>query len=276
LRGRPFALGDTPNSQRVAVVNQNFARHSFGDENPIGHAVKIVSVADGSAFRTGVYEIVGVVGNAKEVALDEVEFDGLYVPFQQNPIREAFLAVRTRRDAPGLPAVLRREAGLLDPQRPPFDVLPMERIISTSLSENRLHLMLATAFAGAALLLATVGIYGVLSYSVAQRGREIGVRMALGAQRSNVLSMVVRQCCMLVIPGLALGLGSALALGQLLSGMLYMVPHEHGGLIYGVSTHDPLLLASATLVLALLALIGSFFPARRATRVDPMIALRRE
>jgi ABC-type antimicrobial peptide transport system permease subunit len=152
----------------------------------------------------------------------------------------------------------------------------MEKIISSSLSENRLHLMLATAFAGAALLLATVGIYGVLSYSVAQRGREIGVRMALGAQRSSVLSMVVRQSGMLVIPGLALGLGLAVALGQLLKGMLYMVPHEHSGLIYGVSTHDPLLLMSATLLLALLALMGSFFPARRATQVDPITALRHE
>ena len=276
IRGRAFEPGDTPNSPRVAVVNQNFAHHSFSEENPIGHAVKIVSVLDGSAFRAGVYEIVGVVGNAKEVALDEVAFDSLYVPFQQNPIREAFLAVRTRGNAPGLPAALRREAGLLDPQRPPFDVLPMEQIISASLSENRLHLILATAFACASLLLATVGIYGVLSYSVAQRGREIGVRMALGARRSSVLSMILRQSCLLVIPGVTLGLGLALALGQLLNGMLYMVPHEHSGLIYGVNTHDPLLLTSAMLLLGLLALIGSFFPARRATQVDPATALRHE
>ena len=276
VRGRPFSQGDVPASPRVAVLNQNFVRHFFADGNPIGRTIKLVSAADGSAIKTGIYEIVGVVGNSKEVGLNEVDFDALYIPFQQNPIREAFLAVRTRGDASGLPAILRREAALLDPQRPPFDVVPMEQIISKSLSEDRLHLLLSTAFAAAALLLAVVGVYGVLSYAVEQRSRELGVRMALGAQRASVSSMIVRQSCRLLLPGIALGLALALALGRLLSGMLYLVPQEHEGLLYGVSTHDPLVLTATTLLLAALTLFGSFFPARRATRVDPMAALRSE
>lgn len=275
-RGRPFSPGDTPASPRVAVINQNFVGHFFAGENPVGRTIKIVSVADGSAFKTGVYEIVGVVRNSKEVALNEVDFDALYVPFQQNPVREAFLAVRTRGEAGNLPAILQREAALLDPQRPPFDAVPMQQIISTSLSENRLHLLLSTAFAAAASLLAAVGVYGVLSYGVEQRRREVGVHMALGAQRASVSFMIVRQSCRLLIPGIALGLGLALALGRLLSGMLYLVPQEHEGLLYGVSTHDPLVLTAATLLLAALTLLSSFFPARRATRVDPMTALRNE
>jgi predicted permease len=276
LGGRAFVPGDGPNSPRVAIVNQNLARHFFGGENPIGRAVKVRSVLDGSAYRPGIFEIVGVVGNSKEVALDEVDFDALYVPFQQNPVREAFLAVRTYRDAPGLAAALRREASLLDPQRPTYEVVPMEQIISTSLSENRLHLMLAVAFAGVAFLLAAMGVYGALSYSVARRSHEIGIRMALGAQRSYVVAMMVGQSCRLVIPGLALGLAFALVLGQLLNSMLYLVPQEHVGLIYGVSTHDPLVLSAAVALLTLLATAGTAFPARRATRVDPMTALRHE
>jgi predicted permease len=274
VRGRPFSPGDVPASPRVAVINLNFARHFFAGENPIGRTIKLVSVADGSAIKTGVYEIVGVVGNSKEVGLNEVDFDALYIPFQQNPIREAFLAVRTRGDAADLPGILRREAALLDPQRPPFDVVPMEQIISTSLSENRLHLLLSTAFAAAALLLAAVGVYGVLSYGVEQRSREIGVRMALGAQPTTVSSMIVLQSCRLLFPGIVLGLALALALGRLLSGMLYLVPQEHDGLLYGVSTHDPLVLTATTLLLTILTLLGSFFPARRATRIDPITALR--
>jgi len=276
VRGRPFSPGDVPASPRVAVINLNFARHFLTDENPIGRTIKLVSVADGSAIKTGVYEIVGVVGNSKEVGLNEAEFDALYIPFRQNPIREAFLAVRTRGDAADLPAILRREAALLDPQRPPFDVVPMEQIISTSLSENRLHLLLSTAFAAAALLLAAVGVYGVLSYGVEQRSREIGVRMALGAQPASVSSMIVLQSCRLLFPGIVLGLTLALALGRLLRGMLYLVPQEHDGLLYGVSTYDPLVLTATTLLLAALTLLGSFFPARRATRIDPTTALRSE
>src|SRR5262249_30035705 len=112
LQGRPFAPTDNPTSLRVAIVNQNFARHFFAGENPIGHSIKILSVLDGSAFQPATLQIVGVVGNTKEVGLNEVDFDTLYLPIQQNPIREVFLAVRTRDDAPGLPAILRHEAAL--------------------------------------------------------------------------------------------------------------------------------------------------------------------
>jgi putative ABC transport system permease protein len=273
-RGRAFSSGDTRASPPVVLVNRNLARHYFGQENPLGHGLRIMSIPEGGSFRTGVYEIVGIAGNSKEVGLDEVEFDAIYVPLSQSPVREAYLAVRSEPDAPDLAAALKREAAFVDPERPAYDVVPMEQIISRSLSENRLYMMLALAFASVAVLLAAAGLSGVLSYAVAERRGEIAVRMALGAESSSVLAMISEDSGRLLATGVAIGLGLALALGRLLKGTLYLAPNEHEGLIYGVSVNDPWLLLAAALLLFFLAALASYLPARRATRVDLVTALR--
>ena len=278
LRGRSFDRGDSPGSRRVAIVNENLARHFFANENPVGHTIKVVAPRDAARFRPGELQIVGVVANTKEVGLDEVNFDSMYVPMPQNAVADAMLAVRTATDtgSAAVAAALRREVAALDPNQPLHEIVAMDQRISSSLAQNRLYMLLASTFASVALLLAAIGIYAVLSYSVAQRIREIGIRMALGAKRSGVLALVLRHSSRLLIPGLALGLGLALALGQILNPMLFLVEYEHEGLIYGVSTHDPLLLTAAVAFLTVLALCASVLPARKATRVDPMAALRNE
>jgi putative ABC transport system permease protein len=276
LRGRGFDRSDLPTSLRVAIVNENFARQFFSREDPIGRTIRIVVAQDGGRFYPGEVRIVGVAANTKEVGLDEVDFESLYVPLVQNPLSEVMLAVRTTGDATAVSAALRREVAAFDPNQPVNAIVPMEQQISASLSENRLHMLLAAVFASVALLLAGIGIYAVLAYSIAQRIREIGIRMALGAQRSGVLALVLRHCSRLLLPGLALGIALTLVLGQILNSMLYLVRYEHDGLLYGVSTHDPLLLAAAAVFLTCLALLASIIPARGATRVDPIAALRNE
>jgi predicted permease len=276
LRGRAFDNSDRRDSVRVAVVNENFARHFFRDRDPVGQSITILSAQDGGEFLSGRVQIVGLAANTKEVGLDEVQFDSMYVPLAQNPVRSAWLAVRTERESAEVAAGLRRAVASVNANQPISEIVPMEQRISASLSENRLHLVLAAAFAVVAVLLAAIGVYAVLSYSIAQRIREFGLRMALGAQRSSVLGLVIRQSAGLVLPGLLLGLGLSVALGQILGSMLYLVPYQHVGLLYGVSTHDPFLLASAAVLLSLVALLGTIFPARNATNLDPIHALRYE
>ena len=276
LHGRAFDRSDLPTSMRVAIVNENFARHFFAGEEPIGRTFKIVASRDAGQFLPGEIQIVGVAANTKEVGLDEVDFDGMYVPILQNAVPNAMLAVRTANGSAAVATGLRSELAALDPNQPPYEIVPMEQRISASLAQNRLHMMLASVFAVAALFLSSIGIYAVLSYSIAQRIREIGIRMALGAQRSGVLALVLFHSLRLLLPSLAVGLALTLVLGRLLNAMLYLVRYEHNGLIYGVSTRDPLLLTAAVLFLVTLAFLASLIPARRATQVDPMIALRNE
>ena len=257
-RGRLFSESDTAEAPRVFVVNESFARGFFPGRDAIGQRL-VVDMGD-----TVPGEIVGVVSDIKQTALDESEKPTVYYTFSHLPIGFMTLVVRSAAPRQQLAAVS-RVVRQLDPDLPLADVATMEELIADSVSQPRFHSLLILIFASVALLLAAVGLYGVLAYSVAQRTREIGIRMALGAAHGDILRLVVGQGLGLVALGLLIGLGTALGLTRFLSSFLF-----------GVTPTDPVTYAGVALLLAAVALAASYIPARRAMRVDPMVALRYE
>jgi predicted permease len=239
----------------VVVVNEAFARKYFPGERAIGHRVHL----DGD---TATYEIVGVVGDVHQVSLAEPVRPEWYEPFQQSPQRSMSLVVRG--DGPLVKEVA-AEVAALDPQQPVYGARPLDEVLSDSLAQRRVALSLLGVFSTAALILSALGLYGVISLSVEQRRREIGVRMALGAEPRGVVRLVVGQGMRATAFGVALGAAMALALAPLMRSLLY-----------GVGTIDPLSLATSGLVLAGAALLACWVPARRASATDPAIALKSE
>ncbi|HEV2864465.1 MAG TPA: ABC transporter permease [Pyrinomonadaceae bacterium] len=269
LRGRFIEERDTLNSQRVVVIDEEFARQQFPGEDPIGKYLK-----GNPEQKIPDAEIVGVVGHVRHYGLDapgpvQAEF---YHPRSQVPLKfqglmasRTGLAVRTAGDPLALAPLVRREVQAVDPNQPVYNVNTMEEVLNESVSTQRLSMLLLALFAGVALVLASVGIYGVMSYTVAQRTHEIGVRMALGAQGRDVFRMVVGRGMGLVLAGLGIGLVAAMVLMRLMASLLY-----------GVEPTDPATYAAVALVLGLVALVACLVPALRATRVDPTVALRYE
>jgi len=266
--GRFINEQDTTASTPVIVIDDVMARHVFPGQDPVGKQINLMLL--------GPAQIVGVVGHVKHWGLDSDDTakirNEMYFPFTQVPdkfMTEAVagigLAVRTRPDPLSMVSVVRAQvAGPTDDQ-PIFGIQTMEQIISSGLAERRFTMLLLIIFASTALVLAAVGIYGVMSYAVSRRTHELGVRMALGATRGDVLRMVVRDGMALAIAGLGAGLVAAVVLARYLASLLY-----------GVRPADPLTLAAVSLALGGAAFLASFAPARRATKVDPMIALRYE
>jgi putative ABC transport system permease protein len=260
LRGRVFSDQDRANTPEVMVVSSAFVKQFFPNEEPIGRRI----VLDG-ADKTP-RQIVGVVGDVRRKGLDANVQPEMYFSYLQRPERRMNLVIRTEaRDATQLMPVVRAEIKAFDPNQIIWRTQTVEQLLGTSVAPRRFNMLLLGIFAGVALVLAAVGLYGVMSYSVSWRTHEIGIRMALGAKRADVLRMVVRQGMVMTLIGLALGLVGAFALSRVLVGLLY-----------GVSPHDPLTIAGVSIVLLVVALLACLIPARRATRVDPMIALRTE
>ncbi|HEV2423576.1 MAG TPA: ABC transporter permease, partial [Terriglobia bacterium] len=266
--GRFINEQDTTATTTVTVIDEVMARHVFPGQDPVGKQINLMLI--------GPAQIVGVVGHVKHWGLDSDDTakirDELYFPFMQIPdkfMTEAVagidLAVRTRSDPLSMISVIRAQVAGPTQDQPIFGVQTMEQIISSGLAERRFTMLLLIVFASTALVLAAVGIYGVMSYAVSRRTHELGVRMALGATRGDVLRMVVGDGMVLALAGLAAGLVSAVVLARYLASLLY-----------GVHPADPLTLAAVSLALGAAAFAASFAPARRATRVDPMIALRCE
>jgi putative ABC transport system permease protein len=210
-------------------------------------------------------QIVGVVGDVKSDGLDAQAVPEMYLPFAQNTMPNMTLALRTGGNPASLAPAVRREVQQLDRAQPVFHVRTMPELLARSVAQRRFNMLLLGVFALVALLLAAVGIYGVMSYTVAQRTHEIGVRLALGAQRSDVLRLVVGQGLRLVLVGVAAGLCAAFALSRVLASLLY-----------NVSATDPATFAVVAFLLTIIALLACYLPARRATKVDPLIALRAE
>jgi putative ABC transport system permease protein len=268
--GRLFTEADTETAPPVAVVDEMFQRKFWPNGTAVGKRF-IARFNDGKDIQWG--QIVGVVEHVRHYGIDQVKQYGLaqegreqaYFPYLQRPNSRMYLAVKTQMDPLSLANAVRGEVLALDPDQPVYDVKSMEQLASTSLAERRLNMLLLAGFAVIALVLAAVGIYGVMSYSVAQRTHEMGIRMALGARQRNVLSLVVRQGMTLALIGVAAGLAGAFALTRLMTSLLY-----------GVSTTDPLTFAVISLILTGVALAACLVPARRATKVDPMVALRYE
>ena len=259
LRGRVFTEQDTRNSTRVAVISESMAKRVFPNEDPIG---KRIHVTNGpTVFR----EIVGIVGDVKHYGLDQDTTLQTYEPYTQQPFSFMTLVVRTAGDPTNLTSAIRNQVLSIDKEQPVSGVRTLEQRVSTSIAQQRFSMLLLGVFAAVAMVLAAVGIYGVLSYAAAQRTHEIGIRMALGARAGNVLKMVIGQGMKLALAGVALGSGAALALTQLMKRLLF-----------GVTAADPMTYVVIALSLTLVALFACWIPARRAAKVDPMVALRVE
>jgi putative ABC transport system permease protein len=258
--GRTFTDHDTPETTPVVIINETAARRAFPGQDPIGK--RIVVWREEKFAR----EIVGVVGDVKATTLNEEVPCQIYVPHAQDAGWGTLgLAVRTKGEPGALTSQVRDVILSLDKDQPAFDIKTMDEAFSESVAKTRLIVLLFGVFSVFALLLATIGIYGVIAYSVAQRTHEIGIRLALGAQRRDVLRMIIAQGMILALIGAGLGLVGAFAVTRLMRSLLY-----------GVSTTDPLIFIGVPLLLTLVALAACYIGARRATKVDPMIALRYE
>jgi putative ABC transport system permease protein len=273
LRGRTFDRRDNSKSDHVVVINEAFAKKYWPKGDPLGQRMQI-GVGIGPDFAEGPRQIVGIIGNVTEAGLSNGMVPAMYVP--QGQITDALTklannlipmswAIRTKTDPGASANIVRREFESLDGQLTPSKILTMEQVIKDSTQRENFNMLMLTVFAGLALLLAAVGIYGLMSYAVEQRTQEIGIRMALGAGRGAMMKMILTQGMQLVIAGVVIGLAAAFGLTRLLAGLLF-----------GVKAGDPLTFAVVALILTVVALLAAFVPAQRATRIDPIIALRQD
>lgn len=258
VKGRTFNESDLSKKPENLIVNQTFATLHIGDEDPIGKRVRAL---DGQF-----HEIVGVVGDARQWGLDRQASAEIYFSFDQLSLgQEAAIVIRTGGDPASLTGAVRGAIGEVSREAPITRIRTLTQVVQESMSSSKFNMILMTIFAGVALLMASIGLYGVISYSVSQRTHEIGIRMALGASRPSVLSLVLRNGMTLALIGVGIGVGAALGLTRLMASLLY-----------GVSPTDPFTFGVISVILTGVALVACFVPAHRATRVDPMIALRYE
>jgi putative ABC transport system permease protein len=261
LNGREFTELDDANSARVAMIDETLARLYWPGEDPIGKRLDLQFESDKPAWR----EIVGIVGRIKHKGLD-AEYKGqIFYPVAQGASTSLTLIARTETDPLGLVSGVRDAISTVDPDQPVYRVMTMHQVVADAVAQPRLTTLSLSIFAALALVLAVVGIYGVMSYVVVQRTPEIGIRMALGARGRDVLSLCIRQGMKLVLMGLAVGLVASFVLTRLMVNLLF-----------GVSPTDPLTFAVLASLHAGVALLACYLPARRATRVDPLVALRHE
>ncbi|HEX7177085.1 MAG TPA: ABC transporter permease [Pyrinomonadaceae bacterium] len=262
VRGRAFTERDGEGAPRVFLVSEELARKCFPDGDALGRQM---SMRDLGGISTG--EIVGIVTDVKYEGLDAETPPAYYVSYLQTPSNGLSVVVRARAgtDAAALAPTLRAAVLEADKDQPLAEVRTMSAMLANSLARERFQMLLLSIFAGTALLLAAVGLFGVMSYTVAQRTHEIGIRMALGAQTRDVMRLIIGRGMALTLAGVGVGLVGAFALTRLMSGLLY-----------GVSAHDPATFALVTALLVIVAFLSCYLPARRATKVDPMVALRYE
>jgi putative ABC transport system permease protein len=260
--GRDFTDMDREEQPLVAIINEAAVKKFFPHENPLGERADWARRTGPNKWMT----IVGVVADVKHLGLNQPVDPAVYAPFPQSDEswrRWMTLTIRSQSSSAGLVEEVKKQVWSLDRQIPVSDVQSMDELLSVSLAEERFNMILLGAFAGLALVLAAVGIYGVMAYTVSQRTHEIGIRIALGAQRGDVVRLVVGQGAKLALAGIIIGLAGAFALTRLMASLLF-----------DVTPTDPLTFAGVAIVLALVALAACYIPARRAMRVDPMTALR--
>jgi putative ABC transport system permease protein len=264
LQGRVFAETDKFDSTPVVIVNECFARKFFPGQNVIGKRIKPGwSVGDD---KPKMREIVGVVGNVRHLSLQKDFTPEMYVPATQVPINSVWIVARTSLSDPtALTTAVRDQLALLDRDIPLTQVRVFDEYMSQTLAKPRFNALLLSIFAGTALLLTAIGIYGVLAYSVSQRTNEIGIRIALGAAQSSIFRLVVGEAMLLVAISMAIGLLGAFMATRLLSSLLY-----------GITAWDPITFAAIATLIAGVAFLACWLPARRAARVDPVVALRAE
>jgi len=267
MRGRTFNEHDTRGGAPVTVINEEMAKRYFKGEDPIGKRILIQEILYG---QPGLgpeipWEVVGIVGDEQTGSLIDDKSPGVYVTFDQSPTNDVNMVLRGSVDPRTLTSAINAAVHAVDKDQAVADLQTLEQIKSGTVSSDRMQTMLLAIFAALALLLAAIGIYGVISYSVTQRTHELGIRAALGASRGSLLGMVIRRGMRLTLMGLAIGAAGALALTRLL-----------GSLLFGISPRDPVTLVVVAAVLSSVALLACYIPARRAAGVDPMVALRYE
>jgi putative ABC transport system permease protein len=259
LTGRDFTMADRAGSEPVAIVNDQLARHAWPNESPLGRRIRLGG--DSTAWAT----VVGVVGTVKHFRLSEDPLDEAYVPFQQRALIFTELVVRTTGDPTQIAGAVRNAIWRVDRDQPVWRVRSMDRVLDEARGGPKLTAGLMVGFAAVALVLAAIGVYGVTSYAVARRTQEVGIRMALGARRGQVLRMVLAEGMRTTAIAIAVGLVAASGATRLLASQLF-----------GVSPLDPLTFGTVPALLGIVALIACYLPARRASRVDPIVALRAE
>ena len=263
LRGRGFASADQAEAPEVAMVNATVAQRLFPGVDPIGKRFTLGNLEAGDAAKW--IRIVGVVADTKMYGLANPARLEVYLPFRQAASNRMVLLVQSGQEPTALVSAIREAVASIDKEQPIFGVAAMQDVVNASVSTRRILLILLGLFSGLALLLAGVGIYGVIAYSVAQRANEIGIRMALGAQRSDVLRLVLAQGGKISVAGIVIGSAASVGLSRFIANLLY-----------AVKALDPATFAAVACVLGLIAMIASYIPARRTLRVDPLIALRNE
>jgi predicted permease len=273
LRGRYFDQRDTGNSARVLIVNQAFAKKYWPAGDPMGARVNI-GVGLGPDFDEAPRQIVGIVGNVRETGLKGADEPVMYVPDSQitdgltklaNSVIPLSWIIQTAADPSALSAAIQHEIQSVDSQLGASKIRTMDQVVSDSTARQNFNMLLLTIFAGLALLLAAIGIYGLMSYSVEQRTQELGIRMALGANRGDMLKLMVRQGMLLAGIGVVIGLAASFGLNRFLANLLF-----------GVKATDPVTYAAVAAILVSVALLATYIPARRATMIDPVVALRYE
>jgi predicted permease len=275
VRGRNLTPADVEGAPRVVLINEAFAAKFFPERDPIGQQVEVYEYDEPAKKK--LQTVVGVVGNLKQAGIDQPAGTEVFIPVTQfasifeppQSVTSLYVVVRTAGDPGGLVPAVHRAVAELDPTLPLFEVHTMDDLLWEAVARPRFLMFLLTSFAGIALLLAAVGIYGVMAHTVAQRTHEIGLRIALGARPAQVRAMVLRQAARLVAAGVAIGLAAAVVLALALGASL-------GGVFYGEPLVQPLLLAGVALAVAVTALLATWIPARRATQVEPTVALRSE
>jgi putative ABC transport system permease protein len=257
LRGRTFERRDREGSPEVAIVNDCFARRFWPNENGLGKRIVI--------GRATVVEVVGVVANVKNIRLAVESVPEVYYPMAQHPAESMHVIVRSVADPHNLALAVRARISAIDKEQPVTNVRTMEQHLANSIAQNRLTMLLLSIFSMVALLVATVGLYGLIAYSVAQRTQELGIRLALGADPSDIVLLVMRQGLLAAAVGVLVGLGGS-----------FLLTHVMKSLLYDVSATDLRTFTLSAVVFLAVAVVASYIPARRAARLDPSDTLRYE
>ena len=258
-----FAETDAETAPPVAIINSTLAQQFFPNQDPVGKRFMFGHPVPGRS--PAWITIAGVAGDTKLYGLDNPSRFEVYLPFRQRARQDMALVVKSKVDPVALTSAIRGAVAAIDKDQPIFAIATMRELLNNSVSTRRITLILLGLFSGLAMLLAAIGIYGVISYSVAQRTHEIGIRVALGAQRSDVLRMILLEGARVVGSGVVIGIAASFGLTRLMSRLLY-----------AVSAADPATFIAVTAALAVVASLACYLPARRTLRVDPMVALRYE
>ena len=261
LRGRFFSDMDSPSSPKVAIISKALVRRYFPNQDPLGKEMRFGFPPNSNVSR----EIVGIVGDIRDAALSRKPEPMMYVPFAQAPLYGGEVVVRSSLSASSVAAGIRDAVRSIDKNLPVTDIESFDDALGQSISQERFHTFLLASFSAIALMLAAIGIFGVISYSASQRTREIGIRIALGAERRDILRLILGQGTRLALFGLGIGVVAA-----------FLLTHLMSSLLYGVSATDPVTFGSVTIILLAVALIACYIPARHAMHVDPVVALRYE